>query len=77
MNTNFFNQNCLTRYVSNVLRGETGPDRQNIFGLTDVFINDKYFCERQYLTFQTIDKDKSYFYKKNTGLSFNMCPVSP
>ena len=29
--------------------GETGPDGQNIFGHTDVLINEKYFCERQYL----------------------------
>ena len=28
--------------------GETGPDGQNIFGHTDVWIND-FFCERQYL----------------------------
>ena len=32
----------------NALRGETGPDGQNIFGHTDVLIND-IFCERQYL----------------------------
>ena len=42
----------LTRIVwpgitNNVLRGETGPDGQNIFGHTDVLINDN-FCERQY-----------------------------
>ena len=30
------------------MRGETGPDGQNIFGYTDVLIND-FFCERQYL----------------------------
>ena len=30
------------------MRGETGPDGQNIFGHTDVLIND-IFCERQYL----------------------------
>ena len=39
---NFSDQNCLTRYYSNVLRGETGPDGQNIFVHTDVLINDKY-----------------------------------
>ena len=32
----------------NALRGETGPDSQNIFGHTDVMMND-IFCERQYL----------------------------
>ena len=32
----------------NALRGETGPDGQNIFGHTNVLIND-IFCERQYL----------------------------
>ena len=45
------------------LKGETGPDGQNIIGHTDVLINDKYVCERQYF--------------KNTGLSFDMGPVSP
>ena len=43
---------CLTRIAwpgitRNALRGETGPDGQNIFGRTDKLIND--FCERQYL----------------------------
>ena len=53
--------------------GETGPDGQNIFAHTDMLINDKYFCER----FKTINKDNSYFYKKNTRLSFDMGPVLP
>ena len=39
MNTciNFSDQNCLTRYRSNALTGETGPDGQNIPGHTDVW----------------------------------------
>ena len=61
----------------NVLRGETGPNGQNIFGHTDVLINDKHFRECQYVyNFKTINKDNSYFYK-NTRLSFNMGPVLP
>ena len=40
MNINFSDQNCLTRYNSNVLRRETGPDGQHIFGHTDVLLND-------------------------------------
>ena len=39
MNINIFDQNCLTRYNSNALRGETGPGGQNILGHTDVLIN--------------------------------------
>ena len=38
MNLNFSDQNCLTRYNSNALRGETGPNNRNIL----VLINDKY-----------------------------------
>ena len=41
MNINFSDQNCLTRYNSNALRGETGCDNQNILGHTDVLINEK------------------------------------
>ena len=52
LNTHEYNisdQNCLTRYNSEHIGGETGPDDQNIFGHTDVLINDIFFCERQYL----------------------------
>ena len=42
MNINFSDKNCLTRYNSNVRRGETGPECQSIFGHIDVFINDTY-----------------------------------
>ena len=77
MNINFSDQNCLTKYNSNVLRGETGPDDQNIFGHTDVLINDKFFfANANTCTFKTISKDNSYF-NKNTGLSFNMGPIPP
>ena len=40
MNINFSDQNCLTRYNSERIEGETGPEGQNIFGHTDVVIND-------------------------------------
>ena len=43
MNIKFSDQNCLTKYNLNVLRGETGPDCQHLFGHIDVLINDKYF----------------------------------
>ena len=51
MNINFSDQNCLTSITQNLLRGETGPDGQNIFGHTDVLINVFFVfdCERQYL----------------------------
>ena len=42
MNINFSDQNCLIRYNSSALRGETGPDGQYILGHTDVLINDKH-----------------------------------
>ena len=48
MNINFSDQNCLMRYNSNVFRGETGPDGQNIFGHTDALINDKYVFANAY-----------------------------
>ena len=41
MTINLSDQNCLTRYNSNVLRGENELDGQNIFGHTDVLINVK------------------------------------
>ena len=41
-------QNCLTSITRNPLKSETRPEGQNIFGHTDVLIND-IFCERQYL----------------------------
>ena len=40
MNINFSDQNCLISITRNALRGETGPDSQNILGHTDVLIND-------------------------------------
>ena len=60
----------------NALRGETGPDGQNIFGHTDVLIND-IFCERQYLLVlrQQIKITLTFF--KNTRLSFDMGVVPP
>ena len=42
MNINFSNQNCLIMYKSNALIIETGPERQNIPGHTDVLICEKY-----------------------------------
>ena len=42
MNINFSDQNCLTRYNKNPLRGETGRNDQNILGHTDVLINEKH-----------------------------------
>ena len=42
MNINVFSeQNCLTRYNSNPLRGENGRDGKYILGHTDVLIKDK------------------------------------
>ena len=41
-------QKAKSHITRNALRSETGPDGQNIFGHTDVLIND-IFCERQYL----------------------------
>ena len=43
MNINFSDQNCLTSITGNALRVGTGPDGQNIFGHTDVLINDIFF----------------------------------
>ena len=43
MNINFSDQTRLTLIAWNVLRGETGPDGQNIFGHTNVLINVKHF----------------------------------
>ena len=42
MNFNFTDQNCLTWYNSNGVRGETGRDGQYILGHADVSINDKH-----------------------------------
>ena len=59
------------------MRGETGPDGQNIFGHTDVLINDIFFfVNANTCTFKTINKDNSYFFR-NTQLSFDMGPVPP
>ena len=75
MNINFSDQNCLTSITRNPLRRETRPEGQNIFGHTDVLIND-IFCERQYLyVLRQYIKINSYFFK-NTPLSFDMGPVS-
>ena len=77
MNINFSDQKCLTSITRIALRGETGPDGQNIFGHTDVLIND-FLCTPILVHIKTISKDNSYFYKKNnTRLSFDMVPVSP
>ena len=58
MNINFSVQNCLTRYNTERIEGETGPDGQNIFGPTDVLINDKYFfVNANTCMFKTIKKD--------------------
>ena len=51
--------------------GETGPDGQNIFGYTDVLIND-IFCERQYLYVL-----RQLLLFRSTRLSFDMGPVPP
>ena len=59
------------------VRGETGPDGQNIFGHADVLINDKYFCERQYLCVLRQQIKITLTFIENTQLSFNMGPVSP
>ena len=42
MNINFSDQNSLTRYRSNALTVQTGPDGQNIPRHTAVLINEKY-----------------------------------
>ena len=42
MNIIFSDQNYLTRYNSNALRGKTAPGGQNILGHSDVPINNKY-----------------------------------
>ena len=42
MNINSSGQKCLTRYRSNALTVQTGPDGQNIPRHTDVLINEKY-----------------------------------
>ena len=39
----FLTRNFLTSITRNALRGETGPDGQNIFGHTDALINDIFF----------------------------------
>ena len=62
--------------IWNSLRGETGPDAQNIFGHTDVLINGIFFVNANTCTFKTIDKDNSYIFKI-TRLSFDMGPAPP
>ena len=65
------------RITRNVLRGETGPDGQNIFGHTDVLINDKYFLWTPILVrFKTINKDNSYFYKKHSVIFWHGCCIT-
>ena len=77
MNINFSDQKCLTSITRNASRGETGPDSQNIFGHTDVLIND-IFCERQCLyVLRQYVKITLFCKKENTRLSFDMGPVSP
>ena len=44
MKINGSDQNCLTRYNSFALRGETGPVSQYILGHTNVLINDMLVC---------------------------------
>ena len=68
MNINFSDQNCLTSITRNALRGETGPDGQNIFGHTDVLIND-FFVNASTCAFSEINKDNSFF-KKTTTLGY-------
>ena len=64
MNINFSEQNCLTMYNWNALRGETGPRGQYIRGHTDMLINDKHiFVNANACSFKTINKDNSYFNK--------------
>ena len=48
MRRRLYSKRKVKEYNSDALRGETGPDGQNIFGHTDVLINDLFFCERQY-----------------------------
>ena len=43
------------------MRGETGPDGQNIFGHTDVLKNDIFLYTPILVRFKTINKDNSYF----------------
>ena len=51
-NINFSDKNCLTRYNSNALWGETGPDVQNILDHTYVLISDAYvFAKSNTFTF--------------------------
>ena len=57
MYIHFSEQNCLTRYNANALRGETGREGQYILCHTDVLKNDKHvFVNDNTLT----------FFKKNT-----------
>ena len=73
-NINFSDQNCLTRYNSNALRGETGPTvNQYILGHKDVLINDKHvFVNANTCTFLRITLN--FIKKKTTGLSFPRAP---
>ena len=43
MKINLSDQNCLTRYNSERIDEWNWTDGHNIFGHTDVLINDKYF----------------------------------
>ena len=52
MSINFPDQNYLTSITQNALRGETGPDGQNIFGHTDVLINDNFFVNANTCTLE-------------------------
>ena len=77
MRRRLYSKRKVKEYKSERIEGWNWTRRgQNIFGHTDVLINDIFLWTPILVRFKTINKDNSYFFK-NTRSSFVMGPVPP